>query len=439
MQIRLKIREKLLLLKSDSRHRVSIINAGWLMSERIIRMCIEVFLSIWIARYLGIELFGAFNYALAFAAIFNTISTLGLDSIAVRYLVLKNEETQKVLGTVFWLKLIGGAFCSLFAIASIIATHHNEKQIVLLVAILSSSFIFQAFTSIDFLFQSRLESKFSVLAKNSAYLIVSLLKFVAITAKMSVIVFACANAIEVALISIGLIIAYKFNSYSFKAWRWDTKLAKELMKEGWPLILSGVSIIVYVKIDQLMLGELIGDKAVGIYSAAARISEVWYFIPIAVTTSVAPSIYAAKEISNFLYYKKIQKLMKFLVKISFIVALPISFLSSSIIHILYGASYVESGYILAIHVWSSLPVFIGLGASPWYTAERLNHLTLWRTLFGAISNILLNLYLIPKYEGIGAAVATLISYSMADVLFNFINLKTRKIFMIQLKSLMIWQ
>ena len=174
-------------------------------------------------------------------------------------------------------------------------------------------------------------------------------------------------------------------------------------------------------------------RSVGIYSAATRISEVWYFIPMAVASSVSPAIYEAKKISEELYYRRIGQLNRLLVIGAIIVALPMTFLSGTIINLLFGSGYVEAGGILAIHIWASVFVFTGVATSSWFIAEELNYLAMYRTLLGAITNIILNVLLIPSYSGIGAAIATVISYAFAGVFFQAIHPKTAKLFKAQLE------
>jgi PST family polysaccharide transporter len=246
------------------------------------------------------------------------------------------------------------------------------------------------------------------------------------------VAFAWATLGEVALGTAGLIIAYRFKGYSI-LWRWSLSLAKTLLTESWPLILSGLTIMIYMRIDQIMLGQMVGEEAVGLYSAATRISEVWYFIPTAISSSVAPSIYAAKQVSEDLYYQRIKKLIRLLVMISLVVAVPMSFLSTTIITLLFGNDYAPAGSILGIHIWAAVFVFMGVATSSWFIAEGLTQLAFRRTLMGAVVNVILNWLLIPAYAGVGAAVATVISYGIGSVFANGINTRSKIIFTLQMK------
>jgi polysaccharide transporter, PST family len=432
-----KLQQKLSLLKSRSGLRAIIANTGWLFADRILRMGVGLIVGVWVARYLGVQQFGIFNYASAFVALFSTFSTLGLDSIVVRSIVRDPENRAQILGTAFWLKLVGGVGCLLLAFGSISIFRQDDQLTIWLVAILASVGIFQSFDTIDLWFQSQVQSKYTVIAKNTAFAITALFKVALIQMQAPLLAFAWAALAEVALGSLGLILAYKIKGYSQWLWRWSFPLAKSLLKESWPLILSSVAIMIYVKIDQIMLGQMVDDKAVGLYSAATRISEVWYFIPTSIVSSVAPAIYAAKKLDEAVYYQRIEKLLRLLALFSILIALPMSLFSEKIITMLFGNAYMGGGAILMIHIWASLFVFMGVGASPWFIAENLTHLPFQRTSIGAISNVLLNLFLIPKYSGFGAAIATVISYAFGSVFANAFDAKTRKIFFLQMKSIVL--
>ena len=425
--------QKLLLLKERTGLRKILANISWLFADRILRMGFGLVVGVWIARYLGAEQFGIFNYATAFVALFSPLANLGLDELVVQRLVGDRSKYQQLLGTSFWMRFFAGWLTWGIAILGVFLLRHDDPTSIAVVAILGSASIFQCVDTIDLWFQSQLQSKYTVFAKNVAFVIATLLKVYLITVHAPLIAFAWVALLEFGLGAIGLVIVYKQQRHLIRLWSWSQSLAKELIGESLPLIFSGLTIMIYMRIDQIMLGQMVGDKAVGIYSAATRISEVWYFIPMAVASSVSPAIYEAKKISEELYYRRIGQLNRLLVIGAIIVALPMTFLSGTIINLLFGSGYVEAGGILAIHIWASVFVFTGVATSSWFIAEELNYLAMYRTLLGAITNIILNVLLIPSYSGIGAAIATVISYAFAGVFFQAIHPKTAKLFKAQLE------
>lgn len=430
------ISKKINHLKNHTEFRKILGNTSWLFADRILRMGIGLFVMIWVARYLGVEQYGTLNYASAFVALFSTISTLGLPSLVIRTITESLEDKDKILGTTFWLQLGGGIVTLILTVVTIFLVKPNDTLMISLVVILGSMGIFKSFDTIDLWFQSQVQSKYTVLAKNTAFIIFAIVKVILINLKAPLIAFAWATLAEFIIGAIGLVIAYQYQGYSFKLWRWSLSLAQKLLKESWPLILSGLTIMIYMKIDQIMLGSMIDVTAVGLYSSATRISEVWYFIPTAIASSVAPSIYQAKKDGNdSRYYQIIVKLLKILNLVAISIALPMTFLSKPLILLLYGQEFIEAGTILAIHIWASLFVFMGVASSPWFIAEGLTDLSFRRTFLGAITNVVLNLILIPVYGGVGAAIATVISQAIASFISNATHPKTKKIFHKQIKSL----
>ncbi|MEH2106885.1 flippase [Nostoc sp.] len=421
--------------KSRSGLRAIIANTGWLFADRILRMGASLVVGVWVARYLGVQQYGLFNYALAFVALFSPIFTLGLDDVVVRHLVRQSSNKEEILGTTFWLKLLGGIASVLLAVGTMFFLGEHETLKIWLVAILGLAGIFRASDTIELWFQSQVQSKYTVIAKNTAFLLNTVIKIALILTKAPLLAFAWVTLAEFAMSAISLLIVYQVKGSSLWLWRWSFAAAKTLLKESLPLIFSGFAIMIFMRIDQVMLGQMIGDSEVGVYSAAVRVSEIWYFLPGAIVSSVAPAIYAAKEKSESLYYQRIGQLLSLMTCISLAIALPMSFLSDKIIMVMFGSGYADAGAILAVHIWTSLFVFMGLATSPWFIAEGLNHVSLGKTLFGAILNIILNLLLIPKYSGLGAAIATIISQAAAAFICNAFDSRTQKIFKIQVRSL----
>ena len=427
--------ENLSQLKSHVKFRAILSNTGWLFGDRILRMGAGLVVGVWVARYLGAEEYGLFNYAFAFVSLFTPIFTLGLDDVVIRHLVRESSDKEEVLGTTFSLKLIGGIVSVLLAVSCIFFLEVNNTLTIWLVAILAMTGIFRAGDTIELWFQSQVQSKYTVIAKNIAYLVSILLKVILILTKAPLLAFAWVALAEIIMGAIGLSAIYQVKGYSkLWNWKWNFGAAKSLMKESFPLIFSGFAILIFMKIDQIMLGQIKGNSEVGTYSAAVRISELWYFIPATIVSSVSPTIYAAKEKSEYHYYKRIGQLLRLLTYISLAISIPMTFLSKNLVLMMFGSGYAEAGSILAVHIWASLFVFMGVATLPWFVAEGLNHISLGKTVLGAILNVILNFLLIPQYAGIGAAIATITSQAVSAFLSNAIDKRTRKLFKIQIQS-----
>ena len=276
----------------DGRHILQkvIANTGWLFLDQMLRMAVGLFVTVWVARYLGPEGFGILNYAIAFVALFSAFATMGLNSIVVRSIVNEPASTNETLGAAFVLKLLGG-LCSLILAYTVISfMRPADTTTRWMVAIIATGLIFQSFDTIDFWFQSQIRSKYTVYAKNAAFLLANLGKIGLIFINASVIAFAWIGLFEIIVGAVGMVVVYRINGHTLWQWRANLNQTKKLLNDSWPLMLSGIAVITYMRIDQIMLGEMIGAGAVGIYSVAVLLSGAWHFIPMAIITSVYPAI-----------------------------------------------------------------------------------------------------------------------------------------------------
>lgn len=183
---------------------------------------------------------------------------------------------------------------------------------------------------------------------------------------------------------------------------------------------------IYMRIDQIMIKHMMTNKDVGLYSSAVKLSEIWYFIPIIITSSLFPAIINAKQKNEELFTKRVQNLYDLVFWLAIIVAIPISIFSKQIIIIIFGKEYQMAYKVLAIYVWQGIFVSLGVANSKWLIIENLQIIVTLNTIVGAVSNVVLNFILIPKLGITGAAIATIISYGLAIFFFQIFFKKTRR-------------
>jgi O-antigen/teichoic acid export membrane protein len=397
-------------LKSNvSLHKI-IANTSWLFFERIFRMIVTLFVGVWVARYLGPEQFGLLNYAQAFVALFTAIATLGLDGIVIRNIVNSPKDTQNILGTSFVLKLVGGFFCTIITLLAVFILRPGDNQTLILVAIISTGMIFQSFNTIDFWFQAQIQSKYTVYARSIGFMTTSIIKIILILTNAPLITFAAVSAIEFLVGSIGLIAFYKYKGFSMFNWKVSVDTAKSLLKDSWPIILSGLAIMIYMRIDQIMIGEMKGDTEVGVYSVAVKLGELWYFVPAAIVNSTFPSIVNAKNKSDELFFSRTQKLYDLMALLGYAVAIPMTFLSTFAVELLYGKEFASAGPILSMYIWVGVFVNLGLARSSFLKTVNWTKIQFLTSVGGCVLNVILNFLLIPRYGAEGATFASIISY-----------------------------
>ncbi len=409
-------------------------NASWMFAEQILRLTAGLFVGVWVARYLGPEQFGIFSYAIAIASIFTCIAKLGLDSIVVRNLLQEPERTKHYLGTAFWLKL-GGALFMLGIVALAIQWTATDYLTNLYLLIIASGSIFQCFEVVDFYFQSRVLSKFVSICKLTQLIFSSLLKLYFIVTGAELIFFIAVYLFDQCTLALSLYVSYRCQKTGSFYRFFDKNIAKRMLNDSWPLLFSGLAVMIYIRIDQLMIKQMLGEKELGFYSAAARLSEVWIFIPTIIISSVFPSIVNAKKVSLVFYKQRLQQLFTLMTWLAIGIVLPVTFFADSLISLLYGPNYHEAGVVLSIHIWGVIFVFMGVATGAYLTAESFTRKSLFRTVFGAIINVLLNLYFIPHYGIKGAAIATVISQFAANFGYDCFDKDLRNLLRIKIKGL----
>lgn len=408
---------------------------SWLIFDKLFRMGGGLLVGILVAKYLGPANFGLFNFSFSFVWLFSHIVTLGLDEIILKDLINYPSFKNKILGTGLILKILGGLFAFILILFSTYFIKNKDDAFLSLTLVISISMILKNVGVLRLFFESCLKSRFNVLAENFGFIGVSFLRLYLVSTRSDVISFAYALIFEVVICGGFLLFFYKKNIGNFTDLVFEKQISKEMLENSWPLILSGISVMIYVKSDQFLLGLLAGNYETGIYSVAARISEIWYFIPVAIVASVFPKIVEAKAESLIKYERSLKYLLRLLIYSSIVIAILMTFMSEYVVVLLFGNEYLKSSLPLAIHIWVGIFVFIGIASSKILVLENIQKIYLIQTIAGAILNVLLNLYLIPNYGATGASLATLLSYSLSFLVWCFWP-KTRYLGLIIIKSLL---
>jgi PST family polysaccharide transporter len=407
-------------------------NVAWLFGDRILRMGFGVVVTLAIARFLGPEQFGSLNYFSAFVSLFGAYAALGLDQIVVRNLVHGPAAEPEITGTALGLRFGSSVLCSMICLVLLYwmgsVGHGNYVGLFFILTL-----PFESSAVLEFVFQAKVLSKHTVIARNSAFVVVAGLRLSFLYFHLPLVFFAAAYLMESSLGALLMLISYQRHGGRILHLRFTIARARELLKESWPVILAASAITVYMKIDVIMLESMVGSAAVGIYAAATRVSEVWYFVPMGIMGTVSPLITSYRNDPK-LYYSRLQQFFSGMVLLSVSISVVVALWYPFIMRHLFGARFAASGPILGVHIWSSVFVFLGVAQAPWFVTEKKLKFSMIQTLLGAVSNILINLILIPKLQGMGAAIATVVSYAISGVFANLLFRDTRRIFYMQMNA-----
>lgn len=396
-------------------------NVGWLTVDRVFRLFLVFAVNVAVARYLGPDQFGLMSYVLAFASLFAAFSSVGLDSILVREAV-RHPASQRqgiVFGTAVALRA-AVAFCGYVAVCGFaLLLHSADRWLLGLISLAATALLFQAFEVGDPWFQARVASRYTVLARGVSVVLVAGLKLGFIAAGLSLSYFIAAQALEALLGSVLLYITYRRKAGPEHVWNFDHATARSLIREAVPLFVSALAVAAYMKLDLILLARLASPQDAGYYSAAQRIVELWYFVPIVVSLSVFPALVNSRTVDPDLFFERLTLLYRFLTLASLAFALLITVSAGWLIGVLYGDSYRPAEDILRVLAWAGLATALGVASSQFLLVEGLTRLALWRTLIGLGVSIAGILILVPRYQALGAAVATVAGYSVATFVIIF--------------------
>ena len=413
-------------------------NSMWQIGEKIITMIFSVFVTSIVARYLGTEDYGFVNYIISIVMLFTTFSTLGMEKITIKDIIEREESEERILGTSFYIRLIGGIVLIFISQITIYILDEKNMLAQLLGLLMGLCMIFRAYEVIEYYLQSQMKLKTISIIRFCSTFFVAILRILVVIFDWGIIGFTATYLFDAIIVAVLLKVWYKKRKkLKFK---FSLEYAKRILSKCWYVAISGLMVTLYMRIDQVMLGSMLDNKTEnGIYSAAVRIAEIWYFVPTAIISAFQPAIVMKKKHSEEQYEKTMQRLYDIVAIVGIAFGILITLFGDIAVQILYGDEYKGATSILKISVWAGLFATLGTARSVWLVNENLQKYSLIYTSVGCVTNIVLNYFLIPKIGARGAAIATLIAQFVTNVLALVPFKKTRKSSAMILKSIFLNQ
>jgi len=395
-------------------------NSAWMMAEYAFKVLAAIFVTIYVARYLGPVDFGLLSYALAVVAISMAVSRLGMESILVRELSRFPGHRQAYMATAFFL-MIFSAVVVFSSLAVAMYLFESDGDTRLYVWVMSIGIIFQSWLLIDYNFQSQVKAKYSSVAKSAAMCFGSVIKLVLVFMQADLLAFVVAFALDHFFIAFFLVCVHLKQRQPNFLKGCDFKLVRPLLKSAWPMVLAALGVALYMKIDQLMIKNMLGDEQLGFYSAATRIYDGWIIVPFVLSLSLLPAIVKLKKGNDKKYERNMVLLFSLLFWMGVFAAIIASFFGDQVIRLTFGAEFLPSAEVLGTVMWAAAFAALGTASARYLTVEGMEKKIAIRTFLGLVLNASLNFYLIPRCGIQGAAYATLITMLFANYLINYFD------------------
>ena len=420
----------------------TIFNAGWLVSDRIIRLVLNFIAGILIARSLGPEDFGMLSYGQALIFLFTPIATVGLPEIIVRELSKRSrpeqtDERKEIISSALAVRLVSAFFTIALMTAMALVVKNDNPIAMIIIIFYSLSMAPQSLDVIESALQSEGIFKIVSVARSINSVVFATARIVSVFLQADVIWFVILYGLEVLVFGgFYLIIARRVDMLpAFKLVRYARM--RELVVSSLPLMLRLLAIAVYMRIDQIMVEAMLGTKQLGVYSVAVRLSELWYFVPMAIMSAALPRLTRSYEGGIEAYTTELRYWMRIMMMIALPTAIALSLMSNLVVDILFGDAYAEAGPLLSVQAWSGIFVAIGVATSPWFINTGQLRFGLYQAGIGAIACVALNLLLIPQFGMLGASFGMVISQAISAVLCNALFHQTRSVFRMQIKAMLL--
>lgn len=393
-------------------------NASWIVGCKIAQSVLSFVVTMLTARYLGPSNYGLVSYAASLVAFVTPIAQLGLGNIQVQELVNDEENEGRILGTTLLLNIFSAILCVIGIVSFSFLANRSESETIIVCALYSIILFFQGAELLQYWFQTKYISKYYAITSLIAFAIVTAYRVVLLINGCNIYFFAVANAVDYAIITVALLfIYYKLGGQKLK---FSVSIAKRLLRKSKHYIVADMMIAVFSQTDRIMLKMMLNESATGIYSAAMSCASMANFVYTAIVSSFRPAIFSEYKVSETRFNARMKQLYSLIVYLTVIVCLLVTVLAGPIIHVVYGSEYAEAILPLQICVWYSVFSYIGVVRNIWVLAKDKQKYLWIINLSGAVGNILLNYMMIPAYGVAGAAIASLLTQFLANIIVSSI-------------------
>ncbi|MGI6423150.1 MAG: flippase [Candidatus Dojkabacteria bacterium] len=396
-----------LILQTEDRKKI-FKNVFWGLAEKILLLISGLFVYARVASYLGTEVFGQFNYVLGVYNIFLPLASLGLSNIVVAKLLEKNAKKGKILGTAAVMRLVG-AIIAILGNALFLYLVDGNLVFVMLSLLMSWSYIFSSLQVIDEYFQAELQSREISIIRMIVYIVLIVFKLLAIYLGAGLKVFLFIYSLEFVLIMIGSLILYIKKYGNLKDWEVDIKVAKMLFLALLPILITLIADTFYTRYAVVVIKEVLSFSEVGIYSVAAKLGEIWYFLPVTICIALFPKITKVYNQDRVHYKKLLPTFYSILFIVPLLIILATLLFIDPFMRLIFDSSYLQSIPIFNVYVFIGIFVSLKTLNQRIYILENIQKYLIFFSILSSTISLILFYVLIPKYGAIGAPIAMIIS------------------------------
>lgn len=410
-------------------------NLFWSVMGKVVNMAGVLLVGILVARYLGPSQYGLMNYVISYVTLFTVISNFGLDDIEIRELSRTPERKEYILGTCFRIRIFFATLALIIVILSLIL-FNTDALTSCMILLYSVTLYTGCFNIIRNYFTSIIKNEYVVKSEIIRTFIGACIKIVLLWIKAPLEYFIAATIFDTILVASGYCFSYKKIIGKISDWKYDRTMVPYYLRESFPLVLSGAAVVIYQRIDQVIIGNMIDNASVGYFATAGKFIDLILFLPMVLTQTVTPLLVKAKERSLDEYECKKQQFINIVVWLAIILSLFVSLSAYWLIHFTYGDTYLMAVPILQIMAFKTVGMALSSSSGQIIIMEHIQKWAFIRNIIGCLICVGLNFLLIPKYGTIGSAWVTIITVAFTGCLANIFIPPYYKIMRIQFRALL---
>lgn len=410
-------------------------NVAWALAGKIVNMGGALLVGILVARYLGPEKYGLMNYVISYVSIFTVISTFGLENIEIRELSRNPERKEYILGTCLGVRLAFSCLALLLVGLSLVI-HRADSFTTIMILLYTSTLFTGCLNVIRNYFTSIVKNEYIVKSEIARTCIGAFLKIILLWIKAPLEYFIIATAFDTVLVASGYVLSYHKIIGKISHWKFDRKLVPYLLRESFPLMLSGAAVIIYQRIDTVMIGNMIDEESVGYFATAGKFLELVLFLPTILTQTVTPLLIQTREQGTPTEYEtKKRQFMGIVVWTSILLSTFVSVIGYPLVYFTFGTEYLPAVPVLQIMAWKTVGMALSSSGGQIIIMEGIQKWAFIRNIIGCCVCIGLNLIIIPEYGIVGSAWVTIATTMLSGTLINILIPPYWKILKLQLEAL----
>lgn len=390
-------------------------NAFWLTLGKTGQVLLNFLVGTLTVRYLGPSNYGLVSYAAAYSGFFYSLCTLGLPSVLVKEFQDHPGEEGEILGTSLALRAGSSILSAGLILGVVLVVDRGDLITAAVVALCIVGMVLRIFETFSCWFQSRQESKITAVANLAASVITAAYKALLLILGKSVAWFAMATAVDYLCLAVAFYSAYR--RCGGGKLQFSRERGQSLLKKSGHFILPGLMVAVYAQTDKFMLKQLLGQAETGYYATAVSLSTAWCFVLSAIIDAVTPEITEAYGRNKDEFRRRNRQLYAVIFYLSAVVSILLTCFAEPLVAWIYGEAYRKAAGPLRVVTWYTAFSYLGVARNAWVVCENRQKYLIWVYFAAAISNIGLNLLLIPRWGSVGAAVASLVAQVVTAVIF----------------------